>query len=287
MNYTEYSAQDLRDIIVKAGFAEGENIKGKSNLAEFIEKNNINVEAFIESDGVEFELENENEFYVTVDNEKTEKKEQEKLPEYGTDEWNNYLVGQLRSDEVDLNGHPLLPGLRRLTNILLGEVIFSGPITTSYNIVNRSPEASCVYELQIAWKHGEFYSDPKNWIVKTFRAAGDCFEGNADSPWNLYATAIAESRAEARAYRKALGLKVVTGEEVSKQVSIDREDKITNNQMVLIKQRVLNLKLKEDISEILLGKKLSECSKKDGYQLVKLVNEYNEDINKIPEEVKL
>lgn len=212
-------------------------------------------------------------------------------PRYNSIEWPDFVLSKLHSDELDPQGFPLLAGLRRLTEDLLGEITFSGPIEIDYSL-EGGYHASCIYEIRILWKRdteayvreNDFYSPP----LKIFRAAADSFEGNTDSPWDRYATTIAESRAEARAYRKALGLKVVSKEEVSDKVTRDMKfgNGITPTQLSLIKIKIKALGLREDFSKHVVGKDLNKCTSEDGAKLIRKINEYQGNIDAIPEEVK-
>jgi hypothetical protein len=51
--------------------------------------------------------------------------------------------------------------------------------------------------------------------------AGDCTKKNTDPPFNLYPTAIAESRAEARCLKKALGIRLLANEEIGFHEGVD------------------------------------------------------------------
>ena len=41
------------------------------------------------------------------------------MPEYGTKEWNDYVMSHFRKDEL-IDGNPICAGLRRVAAILLG-----------------------------------------------------------------------------------------------------------------------------------------------------------------------
>ena len=50
-----------------------------------------------------------------------------------------------------------------------------------------------------------------------FSDLADCWDGNTDEAFCVFATSLAGTRAEGRALRKALGVKVATAEEVTKK----------------------------------------------------------------------
>lgn len=122
--------------------------------------------------------------------------------------WNDWVLEQLRPDEKDPQGNPTVDGLRRLVEEILGEVIDSVPDSFEGATVNNGMRATVSHIVKIEWNDG---SGPRR-----FGAVADVYSGNTDDEYARYAAATADTRAEARALRKALRLrKVVAAEELT------------------------------------------------------------------------
>jgi hypothetical protein len=117
-------------------------------------------------------------------------------------DWDQYLLSQFSQDEL-IDGRPLVSGLRRIAEIILGPTTFSGPTQVFPSTsVDHYGRATVVFT--ITFQNGQTYSD-----------VADCWEGNTDDAFLPYTIAIASTRAEARALRKALRLKSCAAEEIT------------------------------------------------------------------------
>ena len=119
-------------------------------------------------------------------------------------EWNDYVLGLF--DEKELyDGRPLCAGLRRVAELLLGRIVSSRPTQvfppTEGDSIGR---ATVIWE--VVFEDGSIFSD-----------VADCWEGNTDDTFCVFNTATAATRAEGRALRKALRLKTVAAEEMTKK----------------------------------------------------------------------
>lgn len=118
--------------------------------------------------------------------------------------WNDYVLGLF--DEKELyDGRPLCAGLRRVAELLLGRIVISRPTQvfppTEGDTIGR---ATVIWE--VVFEDGSVFSD-----------VADCWEGNTDDTFCVFNTATAATRAEGRALRKALRLKTVAAEEMTKK----------------------------------------------------------------------
>lgn len=143
-------------------------------------------------------------------------------PEYGSKEWEEYLLGELNDSEKDANGFPRVHGLRRLSRIV-GDIIFSGPIGFSAPSSDAGipPRATVHYKVEVDW-----VLDRPEWIglsnatsrgmnIRTFCAIADCDHHNTDATYAVHPSATASSRAESRCLRNLLGLSILSAEEMS------------------------------------------------------------------------
>lgn len=127
--------------------------------------------------------------------------------------WQDYVLGQFDKKEL-IEGYPTVGGLRRVAEKILGNFIHG-----ETNVV-QAPSENCgtaVVEYRVSFQKN------KNAPVVTFSSAADANYDNTDKGFRCYLTAIAETRAEARALRKALKINKVAYEELSKVAELDKE----------------------------------------------------------------
>jgi len=119
-------------------------------------------------------------------------------------EWNDHVLSYFEKSEL-YEGRPLTAGLRRVAELLLGRIVSSRPTQVFAPVSgNEIGRATVVWELVFA--DGSLFSD-----------VADCWEGNTDDAFCVFNTATAATRAEGRALRKALRLKTVSAEEMTKK----------------------------------------------------------------------
>ena len=123
-------------------------------------------------------------------------------PDPTSPEWNNYVLSLFADGEL-YEGRPLCAGLRRVAELLLGRIVSSRPTQVF------APQGGD--EIGRAWLFGKLYS--RTVVLVTLPTA----EGNTDDAFCVFNTATAATRAEGRALRKALRLKTVAAEEMTKK----------------------------------------------------------------------
>lgn len=198
----------------------------------------------------------------------------ENIPEYGSEDWEPYIMSKFLPDELYNEKHPTLNGLRRISKKYFSSVISSLPV----EIVNNMPvSAMCRY--QIHFDNGQI-----------FGAAADATQENINGNYNVYPTAIAESRAEARTYRKALMITAASAEEIkgneatfdsvlesTKTVSdYNAEDPISEQQKTIVETKCKQMKI--DIDKFLTSENVNfaTAKKSDGVKLGKKLTEYQQ-----------
>jgi len=132
---------------------------------------------------------------------------------YGSSEWQDYIMAQFREDEL-VDGCPKCNGMRRIAQLVLGDIISSKPVQVF--VVGHEPRTVTVaYEIVFDWKLNTVvdYGNIMNMggDTRVFGGLADCTEEK--TVYGRHPAATAESKAEARALRKALALNVVTAEE--------------------------------------------------------------------------
>ena len=206
-------------------------------------------------------------------------------------EWNDYVLGLFDSKTEMYDGRPLCHGLRRVAELLLGQIISSRPTKVfppqDDNGVGR---ATVIWE--IVFENGQACSD-----------VADCWEGNTDDTFCAFNTATAATRAEGRALRKALRLRVVAAEEITKKNTADIVKSISQTtamksgtaeysptgRMTGNQESFVNGKCKQlDINPAKLFKEVFNLSvsrkidKKQASDAIEKLNEYQQNKGSIP-----
>ena len=214
---------------------------------------------------------------------------QEDRPKITDPEWNDYVLGLF--DEKELyDGRPLCHGLRRVAELLFGNIMVSRPVKVfppqDDNGVGR---ATVIWE--VVFENGSAFSD-----------VADCWEGNTDDTFCAFNTATAATRAEGRALRKALRLRVVAAEEITKKDTAkiakdiskkkgldvsseyDSSGKMTDPQARFIdsKSKQLNIDAKKILKEVFHVKLISKTTKKQASDVIEKLNEYQQNKGSIP-----
>lgn len=139
------------------------------------------------------------------------KQNESNAPDMLSPEWNDYVM-QFFTDKELIDGNPLTAGLRRVAEMLVGEIISSKPIDVQ-RLETGDPigKTTVIYEVQFLVKNGD------KEYVKTYADVSDVWAGNTDDLFAVHAPATAATKAEGRALRKALKLRVVAAEELCKK----------------------------------------------------------------------
>jgi len=204
-------------------------------------------------------------------------------------EWNDYVLSLFGESEM-YDGRPLCHGLRRVAELLFGNIIISRPVKVfppqDEDGIGR---ATVIWE--IVFENGQAFSD-----------VADCWEGNTDDMFCAFNTATAATRAEGRALRKALRLRVVAAEELTKKdtakiakdiskkkgldvsTEYDSSGTMTDPQARFIdsKAKQLDVDASKILKEVFDVVKVSKVTKKQASDVIEKLNEYQQDKSSIP-----
>ena len=214
-----------------------------------------------------------------------------KIPSPNDIEWTDYVLSLL-SDDEKINGNPTTDGLRRIFEIALNCSIVS---STSNVVQTPSPDnekrATVIHSLTYYLNHTSEESNGLN--TRTMDGSADVYWGNCDKIYRNHPVAVAETRAEGRALRRALKLrKVVAAEELVKDVEDhpdhDSVSKITNNQInfidVIAKRLNINVtKLLETNS--MEHKNIYTLEHEDAVKVVRMLSSFQQNVANIPSEI--
>lgn len=214
-------------------------------------------------------------------------------PDPTSPEWNDYVLGLFDESEL-YDGRPLCHGLRRVAELLMGRIVSSRPTQvfapTGGDEIGR---ATVIWE--IVFEDGSLFSD-----------VADCWEGNTDDAFCVFNTATAATRAEGRALRKALRIKTVAAEEMTKKntASIvrsisqtkameategeyDDSQRMTDPQanFIDVKCKQLNLNVAEFFKEVFDVNVKRKVDKGQASAAIQRLNDYQQDKSLIPSSI--
>lgn len=215
------------------------------------------------------------------------------VPKYTDPEWNDYVLSQFVDEELYIN-NPTVDGLRRVVELLLGEIVHSTTQIVQTPDEGNGRRATAIVTIVI---HPRYSAA----LPHTFSGSADAFPGNlqdlvADNP-----VAMAETRAEGRALRRALRLRNVVAEELKNAPPLDEVRESTaigamsTNQINCINmlaantQRGVNINVVKMIELMVThgtlerNKNLSET---DATKILNMISKYQSEKNDIPMDIR-
>lgn len=220
-------------------------------------------------------------------------KDENLMPAYGSEDWNEYVMGKFESREL-IDGNPVCAGLRRVAEEVLGTIISSRPTQVFPATDTDGPgRATVVFEVVIDWMDGGQY--------RTFADVADVWHGNTDDLFCAHPVATASTRAEGRALRKALKVKCLAAEELTRNKDVasivrqtvqkptdgewKEEDTISTPQINFIDAKCKQLGI--DVMGFInsgtdVYDSIKDISKKTASKMLGVLNEYQSKSKDIP-----
>ena len=167
-------------------------------------------------------------------------------------EWSEYLLDQLADHEL-INGAPTVDGLRRITEKCFGEIVESQSTIVEAPRSDNGLRCTICHTLTII----------KHRSMRTIRIDGcvDVLYGKTPHPFKDHLVATADTRAEGKALRRALKIRVITAEELqseNEEEVLISEEGINDQQILAINQLCKRL----DVNvESLVSSKCSNAEK--------------------------
>lgn len=210
-------------------------------------------------------------------------------------EWTDHVLNLL-SDDEKIAGNPTTDGLRRIFEIALNcTVVESTSKVVQTPAIDNERRATVVHT--ISYVLNNIYPEThgfNNSMPRVISGTADVYWGNCDKIYRNHPVAVAETRAEGRALRRALKLrKVVAAEEIAKEIDTDHLEennigKINSTQInffdVFGKRLDINIpKLLEKLA--IDAKNIYNISYDDAVKTITTLSGYQQS-NDIPSDIK-
>lgn len=285
MSITDLNVKELKDLLKQYNCAVPSGAK-KQDLIKLMEE--IMSNEVLESQEDLFD--NSEEFFE-VKEETIKINEEPDHPSITSPEWHDYAMSHFNSNEL-IDGNPICAGLRRVAELLLGEIIETGPSKVFPATDSDGPgRATVVYKVIFNWFNSGMY--------KTFSETADVWHGNTDDLFCAHPVATASTRAEGRALRKALKLRVLAAEELAKKdiveivqqaVSTESGDqRISPQQVQFVDNKCSQLDINA-MQFINMGqntyKSINDVDKDCAKKMITMLNGYQNETTEISENIK-
>lgn len=207
-------------------------------------------------------------------------------------EWSDHVLSLL-SDDEKIDGNPTTDGLRRIFEIALNCTVIN---STSDVVQSPDPQnekrATVVHCLAYALNNLNDGSPNYN-DVRSVSGSADVYWGNCDKIYRNHPVAVAETRAEGRALRRALKLrKVVAAEEIAANVEDDvtgdNVGKISSNQISFIDvmAKRLNIDVVKLLASMSLDKNIKALTHDNAVSIIRELSKHQQNVEDISEDVK-
>jgi len=285
--YTKMKVNEIREKLLDIGYTKEqvEAIKGKANLVKTLEEEvYASLDFGSDSSNGDFEP-NEDSQFVAIE----ATQDEEILPPSISDpEWSDYVLSKFEYDEM-VDGNPTVDGLRRITELLLGQVNSSSTEIVQVPTKENEGRATAIHTVSVIMPNGD---------MRTVSGSGDAWHKNTDMPYSKFPVAMAETRAEGRALRRLLQLKkVVAAEELSQNATEETEDDyktyVNDNQINFIDIMCKSAGRGLDINVESLVKTsyphytgIRELTHSQATKLIQELSHYQQNMETIPDSIK-
>lgn len=207
-------------------------------------------------------------------------------------EWTDHVLGFLNDDEK-IAGNPTTDGLRRIFEKVLNCRLIRSTSTVSQSpSVDNERRATVIHSL--TYRLNPQSPDPEGINTLTTDGSADVYWGNCDKIYRNHPVAVAETRAEGRALRRALKLrKVVAAEEIAKDIDTEHLEqnnlnKINNSQINFFD--VFGQRLNISIPKLLKSmnidyKTIYDIDYDNAVKIISTLSSFQQN-NNIPENIK-
>ena len=203
-----------------------------------------------------------------------------KIPSEYDPEWSEYLLDQLSDSEL-INGAPTVDGLRRITEKCFGEIVGSKSAIIDSPTSQNNQRCTICHTLTIS-KYRSSQSISVDGCV-------DVLYHKTPYPFKDHLVATADTRAEGKALRRALKIRVITAEELQNEDEQDAlsSDELVNDQQVLALNQLCK-RLDLSVTSFVKGeynkvKKINELRNLEARLLIAKLSEFQRTPKDIPQ----
>ena len=202
-----------------------------------------------------------------------------KRPQEYDPEWSEYLLDQLSDSEL-INGAPTVDGLRRITEKCFAEIIESKSDIVETPTSQNNQRCTICHTLTIA-KY-------RSAQVISVDGCVDVLYHKTPYPFKDHLVATADTRAEGKALRRALKIKVVTAEELQNEdeQEVLSSDEFVNDQQILALNQLckrLNVSVSSFVTvEYNTTKKINDLRNLEARLLISKLSEFQRAPKDIP-----
>jgi len=195
-------------------------------------------------------------------------------------EWSEHVLDQLHDSELK-EGNPTVDGLRRVTERIYGEIL------ESTSDVLELPTESKRCTIKHTVKIRKYSTDS----VITVDGCVDVLYDKIPYPFNDHLVATADTRAEGKALRRALKLRLITAEELQNTEEDDvmsSDEEVTDQQILAINQmcKRLNINLVKIVNmKHPNSESIREVNNLEGRLLLSTLSGYQRNMSSIEEEL--
>lgn len=196
-------------------------------------------------------------------------------------EWSEYLLDQLADHEL-INGAPTVDGLRRITEKCFGEIVESRSSIVEAPRSDNGLRCTICHTLTIV----------KHRSLRTIRIDGcvDVIHSKTPHPFKDHLVATADTRAEGKALRRALKIRVITAEELqseNEEEALVSEEVINDQQILAINQLCKRIDI--NVQSLVKGKcsaaeKINDINNLEARLLISQLSEFQRKPAAIEEE---
>lgn len=201
-----------------------------------------------------------------------------KRPQEYDPEWSEYLLDQLSDHEL-INGAPTVDGLRRITEKCFGEIVQSSTDIVETPTAQNNQRCTIRHTLHIVK-----YSSNHNITVD---GCVDVLYHKTPYPFKDHLVATADTRAEGKALRRALKIRVVTAEELQNEDEDDAlsSDELVNDQQILALNQLckrLDISIMSFVTGEYKVKEINALRNLEGRLLISKLSEFQRTPQDIP-----
>jgi len=255
-----------------------ENNNSINEIADALDRTPRFVQTYLESELNICDFEEDlQENDVEMVNEDTKEQKESLSPHYTDVKWSSYVLSLFSKDELQ-KGNPTVDGLRRVAHLVIGDIEKIDSQILQLPIPENQRRATV--KVTVVFNSGQ-----------SFSGLADSYNGNTDGPYSIFPVAVAETRAEGRALRKALGLKrVVAAEELSDKMPTEEDEFINESQINFLNVMCGISKLNIDIRKLIakeIGpvKTIETIAYDSAVSLIEKLQTYQNNKGEIPKDI--